>query len=192
MIINPPPPATAFPTDKHIEAAAKSLTAAEKKQIASVSAELDRLNSLAGSFQPERMGQPHPLDERIRAAEVALMENPTEDLALELHSLIVRRDQAKLTGGPICGAIGHKVRVVIDTMIPVAIGVIDKGEAAFLAEAEAHREATKNQTTFSAAAVDFDARIEATRAALAEKRRWISNENAAAHFLLLELALGVS
>jgi hypothetical protein len=186
------PSATAFPTDKHIEAAAKSLTSAAKKQIASVSAELDRLNSLAGSFQPERMGQPHPLDERIRAAEVALMENPTEELALELHSLIVRRDQAKLTGGPICRAIGHKVRIAIDSLTPVAIGIIDKAEAAFLAEAEAHRQATQNQTTFAAATTDFDARLEATRAALAEKRRWISEENAAAHFLLLELALGVS
>jgi hypothetical protein len=181
--------AAPFSTEKHVNAAAKSLSPTDKKQLATVNAELARLNAIAGNFQPERMGQRHPLDEKIHEAEIALSENPSDELALALHSLIVRKSEVKLTSGTINGAIARKVRTEIDTLIPVAIGILDKAEESFLAEAQAHREATKTQTSFSTAQADFEARLEASRETFTAKRKWIETENAAAHFLFLELGL---
>ncbi|MCU0751474.1 MAG: hypothetical protein MUF86_00355 [Akkermansiaceae bacterium] len=185
------PPAAAFPTDKHIEAAAK-LSAAEAKLLSSVKGKIDELNKLAERCSKPKMGQPHKLDDEIHLANVALSENPSAEAAEKLHGLICRKHQSELSASAISDCIAQSVSREIEKLTPLALRILDDAEAAFLAEAQAHKEATKNQTTFSAAAVDFDARIEATRAALAEKRRWVSEENAAGHFLLLELALGVS
>ncbi|NQX00700.1 hypothetical protein HQ447_08560 [bacterium] len=183
------PSAQPFSTDKHINAAAKGITASEKKLLVSVNDEIERLNQIAGSYQPERLGQGHPLDAQIALAEHALAEDPTAEAALELHNLIVRKEQTKLSTTAVSGAIGRKVSTVIDTLIPVAVSILDKAESDFLAEAAAHREATKTQTSFATATADFDARLDASIEAFKAKRKWITEENASAHFLLLELGL---
>lgn len=181
--------ASPFATDKFIAAAAKSITPADKKTIAAVDAEIGRLNAIAGAFAPDRPGQRHPLDEAVQAAGELLASNPTEAAALELHNLIVRKTQCQLTSEAIAQPIRLKTRALIDTMVPIATGIIDRAEAAFVAEAEAHAAATKNATTFASDTAGFAARLEASRAAFSEKRRWIAQENASAHFLFLELGL---
>lgn len=184
-------PAAPFNTAGHIEAAAK-LTPAESKSLGSVKGRIDEMNAISERSARPRLGMAHPLDMEIHAASMALTESPSAEAAERLHALTVRKRDAELSARPISAAIKQAVRREVEKLTPIALRILDDAEAAFLAEAEQHRKATATQTTFAAAAADFDSRLEATRAAFAEKRRWVSEEGAAAHFLLLELALGVA
>ena len=188
-ITAPPNNAAPFSTEKHINSAAK-LSTSEGKLLTTVKGELDRINNLAEKCNRERMGQPHALDHEINLATLELTENPTAENAEKVHALMVRKRDCELSADVISNATRAAGRREIEKLTPLALRIIDTAEESFLAEAEQHREATKNQTTFSTTAENFNARLEATRAAFTEKRRWISQENAAAHFLLLELGLG--
>jgi len=185
------PPALGFPIDKHLNAAAANITAAQRKELASTHKELQKYNLLSGKFSSPKMNQPHSLDAEIQAAEIALAADPSEKLALELHGLIVRKQQAELSAPTIAASIGRKVRETIDTLQPIALSIIDNAEAAFLAEADQHREASKLTTAFSAPAENFDLRVSSSITAFEKKRKWIQTENASAHFLIAELGLVV-
>ena len=185
------PQVPAFPIDKHLNAAAASISTTERKELASTHAQLEKLNLLSSKFAAPRMNQPHILDAEILATEAALAADPCEEIALKLHDLIVRKQQAELSAPSIAGAIGRKVRTTIDTLQPIALSIIDKAEAAFLVEAEQHREASKLTTSFSAPTADFDARVNSSIAAFEKKRKWIRTDNSAAHFLIAELGLAV-
>ena len=184
------PSAPGFPIDKHLNTAAANITAAQKKELAATHNELQHLNILSGKFAAPKMNQPHSLDAEILATEAALADEPSEELAVKLHSLIVRKQQAELSAPTIAGAIGRKVRATIDTLQPIALSIIDNAEAAFLVEADQHREASKLTTSFSAPTADFDARVSSSITAFEKKRSWIQNENSSAHFLIAELGLG--
>ena len=184
------PSAPGFPIDKHLNTAAANITAAQKKELASTHSQLEKLNLLSSKFAAPRMNQPHILDAEILATEAALADEPSEELAVKLHSLIVRKQQAELSAPTIAGAIGRKVRATIDTLQPIALSIIDNAEAAFLVEADQHREASKLTTSFSAPTADFDARVSSSITAFEKKRSWIQNENSSAHFLIAELGLG--
>jgi hypothetical protein len=182
--------APGFPIDKHLNTAAANITAAQKKELAATHNELQRLSLLSGKFAAPKMNQPHSLDAEIQAAEIALAADPSEKLALELHGLILRKSQSELTAPTIAASIGRKVRETIDSLQPIALSIIDNAEAAFLVEADRHREASKLTTSFSAPTADFDARVNSSLTAFEKKRRWIKTENSAAHFLIAELGLG--
>ena len=177
-----------FSTGKHITTAAK-LTPAESKLLGTVKGKIDELNTLAERCAAPRMGSPHALDAEIHAAGVALSEAPSPEAAEKLHSLITRKRDAEFSAGDISAAIRPAVHRLIDSLSPIGLRILDDAEAAFLAEAEAHKKATAGQTTFAATTENFSARIEATSAAFSEKRRWIREENAAAHFIMLELGI---
>jgi hypothetical protein len=187
-VIQSAPP---FSTSAFIATASK-LSPAESKLLASTKAEIDRINALAGFYQKPRMNQPHPLDMEIHLQSVALSENPTSENADKLHALVMKKRDCELSEATIGHALKAPIRREIDKLAPVALRIIEDAGNAFLAESEAHKKETRTQTTFSSVAADHDARVESTKAALAEKRRWITEENAAAHFLFLELGLGIS
>jgi len=183
------PSAQPFSTDKHINAAAKGITASERKLLVSVNDEIQRLNGIAGKFQPERMGQSHPLDGAIEAARVLAASELTFETARDYHELKMVKLHAKESTRDISEIYAGAARIVIDTLIPIAVGIIDRAEESFFAEAEAHKEATRTQTSFATATADFEARLEGSRQAFKAKRKWITEENASAHFLILELGL---
>jgi hypothetical protein len=185
------PSAAPFPIDKHLNTAAANITAAQKKELAATHNELQRLNLLSEKFAAPKINQPHSLDAEILATEAALAAEPSEEIAVQLHSLIVRKQQAELSAPSIAGAIGRKVRATIDTLQPIALSIIDNAEAAFLVEADQHREASKLTTSFSSPIADFDARVNSSITAFEKKRKWISTANAAAHFIYAELGLVV-
>jgi hypothetical protein len=185
------PSAAPFPIDKHLNTAAANITAAQKKELAATHNELQSLNLLSSKFAAPKMNQPHSLDAEITATEAALAAEPSEELALDLHGLILRKSQSELTAPTITASIGRKVRETIDTLQPIALSIIDNAEAAFLVEAEQHREASKLTTSFSAPTADFDARVNSSIAAFEKKRKWIQTDNSAAHFLIAELGLAV-
>jgi len=184
-------PTLGFPIDKHLNAAAANITAAQRKELAATHNELQKYNLLSGKFSSPKMNQPHLLDPEIAATEAALADEPCEELAVKLHGLIVRKQQAELSAPTIAAAVGRKVRATINTLQPIALSIIDNAEAAFLAEADQHREASKLTTAFSAPTADFDARVSSSITAFEKKRKWIQNENSSAHFLIAELGLAV-
>jgi hypothetical protein len=187
-VIHAAPP---FSTSGFISAASK-LSPAESKLLSSTKAEIDRLNDLAGQWRKPRMGQEHPIDMEIHLQSVELSENPTSQNAEKLHALVMKKRDCELSEASIAQALTAPIRREIDKLAPIAIRILDDAEKAFLAESTAHKAETRTQTTFSSVAADHDARVESTKQALAEKRRWITEENAAAHFLFIELGLGIS
>jgi hypothetical protein len=178
-----------FNTDAHVHKAAK-LSTAEAKHLATVKARADEMNGISERCGKPRMGVRHPLDELIHVATVELTENPSAEAAEKVHALVARKHAAELSASTISACIKAAVRKEIDKLIPLALRILDDAEASFLAEAEEHRTVTKTQTTFASSTAEFDARLEATKAAFAEKRRWVAEEGAAAHYLILELAIG--
>ncbi len=184
------PQAAAFSTDAHVQAAAK-LSPTEAKQLAAAKGELDSLNALGGRWQTPRMGLSHPLDIEIAEAYSHLEQAPTGENAEKLAALVFLKNNLAHLGSVMSGALNAPTLRAIGKLEPLALRILEDAEAAFLSEAEAHRAVTQTQTTFAAPAADFGARVEATQAAFAEKRRWIREESAAAHFLMLELGLGL-
>lgn len=181
-------PSAPFSVDSYFSAAAKNLSNTDRRLIATVDKRLGELNTLAGRFSQQRMNQRHALDEDIEALEAQLAESPTEETALAIHSLIVRREQAVQSAPTISAALDRNRRSTIDQLAPIAIKLIDQAEADFTAAATDHR--TKNaDSVFSAGLTEFNSRAGATVSAFAEKRRWVKEEAAAAHFLLVELGI---
>jgi hypothetical protein len=86
--------------------------------------------------------------------------------------------------------IGKAISREIEKLAPSAPRITGGAGSAFFVHSAQHRKATAGQTTFAAAVADFDSRPEATRAAITEKRRWISIENASLRLLILEPGLG--
>ena len=177
-----------FSTSAFIAKASK-LSPAESKLLHSTKAEIDRINALAGAYQAPRMNQPHPLDMEIHLQSVALSENPTTENAGILHALVLKKRDVELSEAAIGSALKAPIRREIDKLAPIALRILADAEKEFLAESAAHKAETRTQTTFSSVAADHDARVDSTVAALIEKQRWIREENAAAHFLFLELGL---
>ena len=179
---------TAFSIDDYLTESAKSLSAAERRAVAAVDKKIGELNTLAGRFTTKRMNQRHSLDESIEALEAQLSENPSEQIALEIHSLITRRELAELSHPTINSSLGRARETTIDTLTPLAVNLIDSAEAAFTQAADKHRAANAD-SHFAADLASFNARATATAAAFAEKKRWIVEEGAAGHFLLAELGI---
>jgi hypothetical protein len=184
-VIQAAPP---FSTSSFIAKASK-LTPAESKLLSSTRAEIDRMNALVGAYEKPRMNQTHPLDMEIHLQSVALSKNPTFENAEKLHALVIKKRDVEISQAAIGSALKAPIRREIDKLAPIALRIIADAEKDFLAESAAHKAETRTQTTFSSVAADHDARVESTVAALAEKQRWIREENAAAHFLFLELGL---
>jgi hypothetical protein len=84
--------------------------------------------------------------------------------------------------------IGKAISREIEKLVPSAPRIPGGAGSAFFVHSAQYRKATAGQTTFAVA--DFDSRPEATRAAITEKRRWISIENASLRLLILEPGLG--
>ncbi len=179
---------SAFDIDSYFNTAAKSLSAAERRTVAATDKRIGELNQLAGRFSPKRMNQEHPLDAEIAKLEQELTSDPTEETALRIHQLIIQRDTAAASTGTISAALDCARKNVIDTLLPIATKLIDSAEAAFNTAADRHRAANAD-SAFSADLASFNARATATAAAFTAKRRWVTEESAAGHFLLAELGI---
>lgn len=184
------PQAAAFSTEAHVQTAAQ-LSPAEAKQLAAVKSELDSINALGGRWQTPRMGLEPPLDIEIAEACSKVEQTPTGANAEKLATLVFLKGNLAQLGSSISGALKAQSSRAVAKLEPLALRILEDAEAAFVAEAKAHRAVAQTQTTFAAPAADFEARVQATQAAFAEKKRWIREESAAAHFLMLELGLGI-
>jgi hypothetical protein len=182
------PQANPFSIDSYFSAAAKSLTAAEKKTIAAIDSQIGAINSIDAKFQPQRISQGHALDAAIDAAIEELGNEPTDARAIALHDLLCRRANVQISHQAISGTLAGKVRRLTDALTPIAVRLIDEAEKTFNEAADKHRAANADGA-FSSDLAQFNARAAATQAAFAEKRRWVKEENAAGHFLLAELGI---
>lgn len=180
-------PAQSFPIHKHIDAAAKSLSVSDRKTISKIRVEIDSLNAISTKFQSPRMGQSHSLDESIHLASLKLTDEPSEANALILHELVYRKETLAISSPVVSASIQTAVNKKIAELEPIALKLIDAAEVDFLAEVKKHEGI--EFSSFTPEIVDFSSRVEASKQAFNKKREWIKNENASAHFLILELGL---
>jgi hypothetical protein len=104
--------------------------------------------------------------------------------------LLLRRHFAELSAGEIGATVSATARTEGGRLAPVAIRLIDDAEKALLADCEAHRAASRKSPLSPGAEVaSFEQAVEAAKAAFAEKRRWITQESAAVHFLTVDHGL---
>ena len=169
---------------------AGKLSAAESRLFGEVHAELTRIGDISARSQPRKLGGTCRLDDDIDEAQKELAANPSHEAADRVHTLLVRREHADVSAPVINAILAGPQRSAIAKLNPAALRICDDAEKLLLADCEAHRASQrKSPLLLGAETANFEAAVESAKAALAEKRRWIREEAAAAHFLGLELGI---
>ncbi len=155
-----------------------TVSASDRKLIDSVSASIEKLNSVIIGCRPsdETMSTPNWRSKLHLAKDAAYAEltmNPTESNAEKFHAAFVRNEQSKLTSEFIGEALDEARRTESAKLAGVVANVIDAAEAKVDSEAAAFRkslcEADKSNI-FSADVAAHDARVLDMKRRLADAR----------------------